>query len=198
LRSLRERGLAGVRLAISDHHLGLTKAIATVMLGSAWQRCRVHFMRNILARVPRANAEMVAAAIRTIFAQPDNAAVADQFDWIVAMLEGQFADVASMLVDARDDLLAFAPFPLEHWRKVWSTNRLERLHREVKRRCDVVGVFPNDAAIDRLVTAVIVEQHDEWAVAERRYLSEPSMARLRPIDPTQLPASRRTRRRLAG
>jgi putative transposase len=198
LRSLRERGLAGVRLVISDHHLGLTKAIATVMVGSAWQRCRVHFMRNVLARVPRANAEMVAAAIRTIFAQPDNNAVADQFDRIVAMLDGQFPDVASMLSDAREDLLAFAPFPLEHWRKVWSTNPLERLHREVKRRCDVVGVFPNDASIDRLVTAVIVEQHDEWAVAERRYLSETSMARLRQTDPAQLPASKRTRRRLAG
>jgi putative transposase len=200
LRSLRERGLTGVRLVISDHHLGLTKAIATVMVGSAWQRCRVHFMRNILARVPRANAEMVAAAIRTIFAQPDSNAVADQFDriGIVAMLGGQFPDVASMLSDAREDLLALAPFPLEHWRKVWSTNPLERLHREVKRRCDVVGVFPNDASIDRLVTAVIVEQHDEWAVAERRYLSETSMVRLRQTDPTQVPDPSRTRRRLAG
>ncbi len=92
----------------------------------------------------------------------------------------------------------FSTFPLEHWRKVWSTNPLERLHREIKRRCDVVGVFPNDAAIDRLVTAVIVEQHDEWAVAERRYLSETSMARLRQPDPTKVPATTRPRRRLAG
>jgi putative transposase len=198
LRSLRSRGLAGVRLVISDHHLGLKKAIATVMLGAAWQRCRVHFMRNVLARVPRANAEMVAAAIRTIFAQPDAAAVADQFDRITTTLGAQFPDVVAMLTDAREDLLAFSAFPLEHWRKLWSTNPLERVHREVKRRCDVVGVFPNDAAIDRLVTAVIVEQHDEWAVAERRYLSETSMARLRQIDQAQLPASRRTRRRLAG
>jgi putative transposase len=198
LRSLRSRGLAGVRLAISDHHLGLKKAIATVMLGAAWQRCRVHFMRNVLARVPRANAEMVAAAIRTIFAQPDAAAVAEQFDRITTTLGAQFPDVVAMLTDAREDLLAFSAFPLEHWRKLWSTNPLERVHREVKRRCDVVGVFPNDAAIDRLVTAVIVEQHDEWAVAERRYLSETSMARLRQIDQAQLPASRRTRRRLAG
>jgi putative transposase len=198
LRSLRSRGLCGVRLVISDQHLGLTKAIGTVMLGAAWQRCRVHFMRNVLARVPRANAEMVAAAIRTIFAQPDHQAVSEQFDRIVAMLTDQFPDVAGMLADARHDLLAFAVFPLEHWRKVWSTNPLERLHREVKRRCDVVGVFPNDAAIDRLVTAVIVEQHDEWAVAERRYLSETSMARLAHTDPTQLPAPGRSRRRLAG
>jgi putative transposase len=169
-----------------------------VMIGAGWQRCRVHFMRNVLARVPRANAEMVAAAIRTIFAQPDSGAVADQFDRIVAMLEGQFPDVAAMLLAAREDLLGFASFPLEHWRKIWSTNPLERLHREVKRRCDVVGVFPNDAAIDRLVTAVIVEAHDEWAVAERRNLSETSMARLRQTDPAQAPAPTRTRRRIAG
>ena len=187
LRCLRSRGLGGVRLVISDHHLGLKAAIATVMIGTGWQRCRVHFMRNVLARVPRANAEMVAAAIRTVFAQPDAAAVAEQFERIVATLERQFPEVTSMLVAAREDLLAFAAFPLEHWRKVWSTNPLERLHREVKRRCDVVGVFPNDAAIDRLVTAVIVEAHDEWAVAERRYLSETSMARLRHDDHSQLP-----------
>lgn len=197
LRSLRSRGLAGVRLVISDHHLGLKKAVATVMIGAAWQRCRVHFMRNVLARVPRANAEMVAAAIRTIFAQPDAAAVAEQFDRITATLGAQFPEVVASLVDARDDLVAFSAFPLEHWRKVWSTNPLERVHREIKRRCDVVGVFPNDAAIDRLVTAVIVEQHDEWAVAERRYLSETSMARLRQAG-AELPPPSRSRRRLAG
>ncbi len=197
LRSLRTRGLAGVRLVVSDHHLGLKKAIATVMIGAAWQRCRVHFMRNVLARVPRANAEMVAAAIRTIFAQPDAVAVAEQFERITATLGGQFPDVVAMLVASREDLLAFSAFPLEHWRKIWSTNPLERLHREVKRRCDVVGVFPNDAAIDRLVTAVIVEQHDEWAVSERRYLSETSMAQLRQSAPA-LPSPPGRRRRLAG
>lgn len=179
LRSLRERGLRGVRLVISDHHLGLKKAIAAVILGAAWQRCRVHFMRNVLAKVPRGHQEMVAAAIRTIFAQPDQAAVFEQFGRIGTMLTGEFGEVAAMLGGARDDLLAFSIFPVEHWRKLWSTNPLERLHREVKRRCDVVGVFPNDASIDRLVTAVIVEQHDEWAVADRHYLSETSMARLR-------------------
>ncbi len=186
-RSLRARGLSGVRLVISDHHPGLKNAIAKVFVGAAWQRCRVHFMRNVLAKVTRANAEMVAAAIRTIFAQPDAAAVDAQFDRIVATLEPQFPEVAAMLVSAREDLLAFSAFPLEHWRKLWSTNPLERLHREIKRRTDVVGVFPNDAAIDRLVTAVIVEQHDEWAVAERRYLSETSMARLRQAPPAALP-----------
>ncbi|HEU5450078.1 MAG TPA: transposase, partial [Acidimicrobiia bacterium] len=166
-------------------------------VGAAWQRCRVHFMRNVLAKVTRANGEMVAAAIRTIFAQPDAAAVDAQFDRIVATLEPQFPIVAGMLVDARDDLLAFTVFPIEHWRKIWSTNPLERLHREIKRRTDVVGVFPNDAAIERLVTAVIVEQHDEWAVAERRYLSETSMARLRQDTPA-LPVVASKRKRLAS
>ncbi len=178
-RSLRTRGLRGVRLVISDAHLGLKTAIGRCFVGAAWQRCRVHFMRNVLGKVNKANAEMVAAAIRTIFAQPDAAAVDAQFDRIVATLGPQFPEVTTMLCDARNDLLAFSAFPIEHWRKIWSTNPLERLHREIKRRTDVVGVFPNDEAIDRLVTAVIVEQHDEWAVAERRYLSETSLARLR-------------------
>jgi putative transposase len=197
LRSLRARGLAGVRLVVSDHHLGLKEAIAEVMLGASWQRCRVHLLRNLLARVPRANAEMVAAAVRTVFAQPDAAAVTEQFDRVTAMLEGQFPDVAAALRATREDLLAFSAFPLEHWRKLWSTNPLERLHREIKRRCDVVGVFPNDAAIDRLVTAVVVEQHDEWQVTDRRYLSETSMARLRQ-SPAEIPPPPRARRRLAS
>ena len=198
-RALRARGLAGVRLVISDQHDGLKAAIAKTFIGAAWQRCRVHFMRNVLAKVPKADAEMVAAAIRTIFAQPSAEAVYAQFDRIVNTLEPQFPQVGAMLVEARDDLLAFSAFPLEHWRKIWSTNPLERLHREVKRRTDVVGVFPNDEAIDRLVTAVIVEQHDEWAVAERRYLSETSMARLRQTTPPELPTSTaRRRKRLAG
>ena len=179
LRSLRARGLKGVRLVISDQHLGLKKAIEAVMVGSAWQRCRVHFMRNVLARVKRNNTHMVIAAIQTIFAQPDATSVREQFDRIVGTLEGQFPDVATMLTDAKEDLLAFSAFPESHWRKVWSSNPLERLHREIKRRTDVVGVFPNDAAVERLVTAVVVETHDEWQVAERRYLSETSMAQLR-------------------
>lgn len=196
-RSLRTRGLRGVRLITSDHHEGLKNAIAKCFVGAGWQRCRVHAMRNVLAKVPKADAEMVAAAIRTIFAQPSAEAVSAQFDRIVATLEPQFPIVAGMLVDARDDLLAFTAFPLEHWRKIWSTNPLERLHREIKRRTDVVGVFPNDAAIERLVTAVTVEQHDEWAVSERRYLSETSMARLRQNTPT-IPATTSKRKRLAS
>jgi transposase-like protein len=178
LRSLRTRGLAGVQLMISDHHAGLKQAIASVMVGASWQRCRVHFMRNVLAKVPKASADMVAAAIRTIFAQPDPALVRSQLTEIVATLEPQFPQVAGMLADAAEDLLAFTHFPLAHWRKLWSTNPLERLNGEIKRRTNVVGIFPNDAAALRLVTAVVVETHDEWAVSERRYLSEESMAQL--------------------
>jgi putative transposase len=184
-RSLRSRGLAGVKLVISDHHLGLKKAISEVFVGASWQRCRVHFMRNVLARVPKASVDMVAAAIRTIFAQPDTAHVNAQLDEIARMLSGQFPDVAVMLADARDDLLAFAAFPVAHWKKIWSTNPLERLNGEIKRRTRVVGIFPNDAAVLRLITAVIVETHDEWQVAERRYLSEESMATLAAIDKTE-------------
>jgi transposase-like protein len=186
LRSLRERGLSGVRLVISDHHLGLMAAVAEVMIGAAWQRCRVHFMRNVLARVTKTNAQMVLAAIGTIFAQPDAASVAEQFDRIADTLRGQLPDIAAMLEGAREDLLAFSAFPIEHWRKIWSTNPLERVHREIKRRTDVVGVFPNDASVQRLVSAVVVETHDEWAVAERRYLSETSMAMLRRDEPASL------------
>lgn len=200
LRSLRARGLGGVRLVISDQHLGLKAGVEAVMVGSAWQRCRVHFMRNVLARVKRGSTHMVIAAIQTIFAQPDAPAVHEQFDRIVVTLGDQFPDVAAMLQDAKEDLLAFAVFPEVHWRKVWSTNPLERLHREIKRRTDVVGVFPNDQAAERLVTAVVVETHDEWQVAERRYLSETSMALLRRREAlaTSPPTKRPRRRALAS
>lgn len=167
-KGLRARGLSGVKLVISDHHLGLKEAIGAVFIGSAWQGCRVHFLRNVLARVPKASAEMVAAAIRTIFAQPDATHVRSQLAEVTRMLTPQFPQVATMLTDAADDLLAFASFPQANWRKVWSTNPLERLNGEIKRRTNVVGIFPNDDALSRLVTAVVVEAHDEWAVAERR------------------------------
>ena len=178
LRSLRARGLAGVRLVISDAHEGLKAAIGAVLLGAAWQRCRVHFLRNILTRIPKGSAEMVLAAIRTIFAQPDGAAVAEQLDEIAAKLEPRFPTVAAMLVEAKEDVLAFTAFPISHWRKIWSTNPLERVNKEIKRRTNVVGIFPNEAAVMRLAGAVLLEIHDEWAVAERRYLSEGSMALL--------------------
>ena len=178
LRSLRARGLTGTQLVISDAHQGLVAAVGAVMIGAAWQRCRVHFMRNVLAKIPRASGEMVAAAIRTIFAQPDQTHVETQFDEITSMLERQFPVVADMLQDARADLLAFSSFPAAHWKKIWSTNPIERVHKEIKRRTNVVGIFPNDAALLRLVTAVIAETHDEWQVTDRRYLSEGSMNKL--------------------
>jgi len=178
LRGLRARGLSGVRLVISDGHEGLKAAIGAVFLGAAWQRCRVHFLRNVLARIPKGSAEMVLAAIRTIWAQPDGAAVREQLDEIVAKLEPRFPVVAAMLAAAKEEVTAFAAFPFAHWRKIWSTNPLERVNKEIKRRTDVVGIFPNEAAVTRLAGAVLLEVHDEWAIAERRYLAEGSMALL--------------------
>ena len=178
LRSLKARGLAGTQLVISDAHAGLKAAIGAVLLGAAWQRCRVHFLRNVLAQVPKGHAEMVAAAIRTIFAQPDPDHVRSQLDVIAGMLGRQFPKVETMLRAAADDVTAFADFPVSHWKKIWSTNPLERVNKEIKRRTDVVGVFPNPAALLRLAGSVLVETHDEWQVSDRRYLSESSMALL--------------------
>jgi putative transposase len=178
LRSLKARGLHGVQLVISDAHEGLKTAIGAVLAGATWQRCRVHFLRNVLTRVPRGNAEMVAAAIRTIFAQPDAEHVRSQLDVIATMLGKQFPVVEVMLRDAADEVLAFTSFPLSHWKKIWSTNPLERVNKEIKRRTDVVGVFPNPEALLRLAGAVLVETHDEWQVTDRRYLSENSMKNL--------------------
>jgi putative transposase len=184
LRSLKARKLHGVQLVISDAHTGLREAIGVVMHGATWQRCKVHLARNVLAKVPKASQDMVAAAMRTIYAQPDAARVQHQFTEMVTMLERQFADAARILDAARVDVLAFSTFPEAHWRKIWSTNPLERLNAEIKRRTRVVGIFPNDAAVLRLVTAVVAETHDEWQVAERRYLAERTMARLYDITPT--------------
>jgi putative transposase len=178
LRSLKARGLGGVQLVISDAHTGLKQAIGAVLLGAAWQRCRVHFLRNVLAAVPKASGEMVAAAIRTIFAQPDAAMVRDQLGVIAAMVGRQAPKVETMLQDAAEDLLAFTGFPVAHWKKIWSTNPLERVNKEIKRRTDVVGMFPNPEALLRLAGAVLVEAHDEWQTSDRRYLSEGTMALL--------------------
>jgi putative transposase len=180
LRSLKARGLGGVQLVISDAHIGLKQAIAGVLLGASWQRCRVHFLRNLLAQVPKGNAEMVAAAVRTIFAQPDADHVRDQLDVIAGMLGRQLPKVETMLRDAACDLLAFTGFPPGHWKKIWSTNPLERLNKEIKRRTDVVGVFPNPDALLRLAGAVLVEAHDEWQTSDRRYLAEGTMTQLAP------------------
>jgi len=180
LRSLRERGLTGVRLVLGDNHSGLVKAIRKVMIGAAYQRCRVHFLRNVFAVIPKDAAEMVAATIRTIFAQTTAAAVRAQLDTVADMLGQQFPKVKQMLIEAKDDLTAFADFPERHWKKIQSTNPLERINREIKRRIDVVQVFPNDDALLRLITAVLFEMHDEWIAFPRRYLPEGSMEQIYP------------------
>jgi putative transposase len=187
LRSLRTRGLGGVKLVVSDAHTGLKKAIGTVFQGASWQRCRVHFMRNVLAVVPKASGEMVASIIRTIFAQPDDKHVNAQFREVTRMLDRSHPKVAAMLTDAQADLLAFAGFPTRHWRQIWSTNPLERVNKEIKRRTNVVGVFPNPAALLRLAGSVLVEQHDEWEAGDRRYFSEASMLELKTMNTTVQP-----------
>ncbi|WP_226761875.1 transposase, partial [Arthrobacter sp. SO3] len=171
-------------LVISDAHSGLKKAIGTVFQGAAWQRCRVHFMRNVLSTVPKGSQDMVASIIRTAFAQPDAGHVNTQFDEVTRMLLKSHPKVAAMLGDARDDVLAFTGFPARHWRQIWSTNPMERVNKEIKRRTDVVGVFPNPAALLRLAGAVLVEQHDEWEAGDRRYLSEASMTELKAMNTT--------------
>ena len=178
LRRLRKRGLHGVVLVISDAHSGLTTSIRKTMAGVSWQRCRVHFMRNLLSLVPRGHAEMVAATVRTIFAQPDPASTRDQLRLVADMLRDRHPAVSDLLLDAEADVTAYAAFPQPHWKKIWSTNPLERLMREIKRRADVVGIFPDDQSIIRLVGSVLAEQHDEWQVSDRRYLSEESMAQI--------------------
>jgi len=185
LRGLVARGLTGTSLVISDAHEGLKNAIASVLPGAGWQRCRTHFMRNLLTRVPKAHQGLVATLVRTIFEQPDADQVHAQHARVVDQLTDRFPDAADMLIDAAGDLLAFAAFPREHWRQIWSNNPQERLNKELRRRTDVVGIFPNRAAVVRLVGAVLAEQHDEWAVA-RRYMSVESLAkaRLRPITTT--------------
>jgi transposase-like protein len=181
LRGLVARGLSGVQLVTSDAHEGLKNAIATVFPGATWQRCRAHFMRNLLCKVPKKAQPAVSALVRSIFAQTDKEQVAMQHRQVVDRLIGQFAEAANLLNDATAELLAFAHFPQRHWRQVWSNNPQERLNREIKRRTDVVGIFPNRPAIVRLVGAVLLEQNDEWAVA-RRYMSLGSLAKIVAIE----------------
>jgi putative transposase len=176
LRSLIARGLAGVKLVTSDAHPGLVDALAATLPGAAWQRCRTHFMRNLLARVPKSAQSFVATMVRSIFAQPDADSVREQHGRIVGQLEGRFPEAAALLDEAGPEILAFTSFPKEHWRQLWSNNSLERLNKEIRRRTDVVGIFPDRPAIVRLVGAVLAEQHDEWAVA-RRYMSAESITK---------------------
>ncbi len=177
LQGLVARGLRGVRLVISDAHRGLKHAIREVFVGAAWQRCRVHFMRNIVANVPKNAQAMVAATVRTIFEQPDRAAARAQLRQVCATLAERFPKVVALVEEAEGDILTFYDFPREHWRQIYSTNPLERLNKELKRRSAVVGIFPNRAAVLRLFGARLAEQMDEWLVGHR-YFSLGSMATL--------------------
>ncbi len=185
LRSLRQRGLGGVRLVISDQHAGLVAALRRSFQGSVHQRCRVHFARNLLALVPKTHKDMVAAVFRTIFAQPDPDTVAATWDQVRDQLGDRFPKIADLMDAAKTEVLAFSAFPRAHWTKVWSTNPLERVNKEIKRRARVVGIFPNEASVIRLVGAVLADIHDEWQASDRRYLSEGSMAQLYPERDTE-------------
>jgi len=188
LRGLVARGLGGVRLVFSDAHEGLKDAIRAVLQGAGWQRCRVHFVRNALAYVPKSAAQMVAATIRTVFVQPDEASAREQWRRVIDTFQARFPRLATLLDAAEDDVLAYLAFPAGHWTKIWSNNPLERLIKEVKRRTDVIGIFPNTAAVIRLVGAVLAEQHEEWQVT-RRYLSMESLTKLAgEVDTTAPPA----------
>jgi transposase-like protein len=180
LVDLKKRGLGGVRLVISDQHAGLVAALKRSFQGAAHQRCRVHFARNLLALVPKSHTDMVAAVFRTIFAQPDAATVAATWDEVRDQLARSFPKIGPLMDEAKAEVLAFTAFPRAHWSKIWSTNPLERVNKEIKRRARVVGIFPNDAAVIRLVGAVLADMHDEWQSGDRRYLSEGSMALLKP------------------
>ena len=186
LRSLRERGLKvpsphdpeGVVLVTSDAHAGIRAAVRAILPGASWQRCRVHFARNITSRLGPARSKPAGALVSTIFAQTSREAVAAQYKHVIDSLKDAFPEIAQMLKDAEPDLTAFAAFPREHWTKIWSNNPIERLNREIKRRADVVQVFPDSESVTRLIGSVLLEQHEEWQYGERRYLSQTSLQRL--------------------
>ena len=186
LRSLRERGLkvpspedpTGVVLVTSDAHAGIRAAVRAILPGASWQRCRVHFARNITSRLGSARSKPVNALVSTIFAQTSQEAVIAQYQHVIDTLRDPFPEIAQMLKDAEPDLTAFAAFPREHWQKIWSNNPIERLNREIKRRADVVQVFPDSESVTRLIGSVLLEQHEEWQYGERRYLSQTSLRHL--------------------
>ena len=186
LRSLVARGLSGVELVISDAHGGIKAAIATVFDGASWQRCRTHFMANLASRVAKGDWPMVATLVRSIFEQPDRDATWEQLGDVVDKLTAAgFVHVATILLDAADDILAFSAFPAEHWPKIRSNNPQERLNKEIRRRTDVVGIFPNRASVIRLVGALLAEQTDEWAIT-KRYMSAETLKTARADRPSEL------------
>ncbi len=187
LRKLRQRGLRGVKLVVSDAHEGLKAAIAKIM-HAGWQRCRVHFMRNALAHAGKSGRRVVSALIGTAFAQEDEAAARTQWRKVADQLRPTVPKLAALMDDAEADVLAYTAFPKEHWTKIYSTNGLERLNGEVKRRTEVVGIFPNEAAVKRLVGAILLEQNDEWAVQRSRFMTLESLTALSDDPIVSLPA----------
>ena len=182
LRGLVARGLHGVTLVVSDAHEGLKAAIATVLTGASWQRCRVHFMRNVLAHVPQARKREIVAAIRACFEQVDAEAAKAQARAIVERYRKVCGKAMEIFAAGIDDALSFFAFPQEHHRRLWSTNPVEHLNREIRRRTRSVGIFPTHGSAIRLITMILIEQTEEWAT-ERRYLSEESMQRV--LKPTR-------------
>lgn len=187
LGGLVERGLRGVRLVISDAHTGLRKAIRGVLNGASWQRCTVHFMRNVQARVPKAAQGFVAAALKSIFSQPTDEEARLALRKAVELLRPKYPAAAALVEEAEEDVLAYKTFPEKHWRQIHSTNPLERQNREIRRRTDVVGIFPHAASAQRLITMLLIEQNDEWCVG-RRYFSLESMGLLKVANDSTAPA----------
>jgi transposase-like protein len=185
LKGLVTRGLGGVKLVVSDSHEGLKGAIASVLVGASWQRCRVHWIRNGLSYVSKGEQELVAATIRTVFAQPTSELTREHWRKVADTFRQRYPRLAALMDESEDDVLAYTYFPHEHWRQIWSNNPLERLNKEIKRRTDVVGIFPNDGAIIRLVGMILSEQHDEWQVS-RKYFSTESLQPLYEQAPAQV------------
>ena len=182
------RGLSGVKLVTSDAHHGLVEAIAANLPGTAWQRCRTHYAANLMSATPKSSWGWVKALLHSVYDQPDAEAVHAQFDRIVEALGDKLPDVADHLDTARADVLAFTAFPKEVWRQIWSNNPNERLNREIRRRTDVVGIFPDRDSVTRLVGAVLAEQHDEWAEG-RRYLGLDVLTRAATVGTAAEPAA---------
>ena len=180
-RDLTARGLSGVKLVTSDAHAGLVAAISATLPGTSWQRCRTHYAANLMSATPKSSWGWVKALLHSVYDQPDAESVHAQFDHVTEALAEKLPTVADHLEEARADILAFTPFPKEVWRKIWSNNPNERLNREIRRRTDVVGIFPDRASIIRLVGAVLAEQHDEWAEG-RRYLGLDVLAKSQAVD----------------
>lgn len=189
LRGLVRRGLSSVKLVVSDAHEGIKAATARVPTGATWQRCRVHFQRNALAHAGKSSRRVVSAFIATAFAQPDHAAASAQWRLVADQMRPKLPKLAALMDGAEEDVLAYMTFPAQHRAKLHSTNPVERLNAEIKRRTDVVGIFPNEAAITRLVGAILMEQTEEWAVQRSRYMTLETLAPIGDDAPVSLPAA---------